>query len=575
MTVWFGPSCFGLAAQEFQPGPEWHSALEAAAQAEARARAAGDDAALGAALYRRGTALNRLGRSQEALGVLMEAVAFLPPDDRQAQALAWREAACAQRNLACDREAQEFLGLALTLAREAGAAALEVDLIEDLAQAHSEQGDHAAALKALRGSLTARRDQAGSRALLHTLVRLAQVTLRAFEAAPERYHSALTEAEAHLREVLDPAPAPRPAPEDRLAGEAHAALARVLLHRQDPAAAHDAAWRGLALLRQSGDTRGALRLLPDLARAQLALGLAAQALGEVRAALTLNPDEHLPDEHAALHLAACDACEALGDHAGALAHHRAYHALDARHRDRLAQERTRATQARVGLDATREEARLHRQRSEELDGLVRDRTAQLARSQRAVIDLLASCAEFRDAPLGPHTRWVGDAAQAVAQALGVSPTDAAQLGLAARLHDVGKIGIPDSILLKAGRLLPDEWAHMAAHTTLGAQLLSQPGAADGGPLLQLAAQIALTHHECWDGSGYPAGLAGQAIPLGGRVVRVVDTFDALISERPYKPRWTDGQALAYLREHAGTLFDPEIVRVFAGLHERGGLPDRH
>lgn len=568
VTAWFGQGCFGLDGVTFQPGPEWQAAFEEAARAEAQARRSGDDAALGAALYLSGVALNRLGRSQEALAALLEAVAFLPPEDREAQARAWQEAAGAQWNLACDSEAQEFLALALNLAQEAGAEALEVQLIEDLAQAHSEQGDHAAALQALRGSLASRHRPGRA---LHTVVRLAQVTLRAFTADPARYAAALADAEAHLRDALAQV---RSGQEDRLTGEGYAALARLLLRRHDPEAAHDAAWRALALLRQGGDTRGALQVLPDLARAQLALGLAAQALAEVRAALTLNPDTRLPDEHAALHLAACDACEALGDHAGALAHHRAYHALDARRRDRLARERTQAAQARVGLHATREEARLHRQRSEELDRLVQDRTAQLARSQRAVIDLLASCAEFRDAPLGPHTRWVGDAAQAVALALGSPPADAAQLGLAAQLHDVGKIGIPDAILLKDGPLLPDEWACMAAHTTLGAQLLSQPGAADGGPLLELAAQIALTHHECWDGSGYPSGLAGPAIPLGGRVVRVVDTFDALVSERPYKPGWTPERALAYLESHAGTLFDPEIVRVFLTLHERGGLPER-
>lgn len=556
VTAWFGQTWFGLGSLTFQPGPEWQAAFEEARRAETQARDSGNDAALGAALYRSGVALNRLGRSQEALAALLEAVAFLPADDRAAQAHAWQEAACAQRNLACDSEAQEFL-------------ALEVQLIEDLAQAHSEQGDHASALQALRGSLASRHRPGLA---LHTVVRLAQVTLRAFETDPARYAGALTDAETHLQGALAQR---RPERDDRLAGEGQAALARLLLHRHDPEAAHDAAWRALALMRQGGDTRGALQVLPDLARAQLALGLASQALTEVRAALTLNPDTHLPDEHAALHLAACEACEALGDHAGALAHHRAYHALDARRRDRLTRERMQAAQARVGLHATREEARLHRQRSEELDRLVQDRTAQLARSQRAVIDLLASCAEFRDAPLGPHTRWVGDATQAVALALGSAPADAAQLGLAARLHDVGKIGIPDAILLKEGPLLSEEWARMAAHTTLGAQLLSQKGAVDGGPLLELAAQIALTHHECWDGSGYPSGVAGPAIPLGGRVVRVVDTFDALISERPYKPGWTAAQALSYLESHAGTLFDPEIVRVFLTLHEGGGLPERH
>ncbi len=162
----------------------------------------------------------------------------------------------------------------------------------------------------------------------------------------------------------------------------------------------------------------------------------------------------------------------------------------------------------------------------------------------------------------------------LALALGSAPAEAAQLGLAARLHDVGKIGIPDSILLKRGPLLPEEWAHMAEHTRLGARLLTQPGAVDGGPLLQLAAQIALTHHGCWDGSRYPAGLTGEAIPLGGRIARVVDTFDALVTARPYQEGWPAAEALAYLSEHTGKLFDPVVVRIFADLYSAGRLPQR-
>ena len=613
MTFWFAQSRFGLDGASYQPRPEWSVALRAASQAEAAARGAGDDAALAGALYARGRALNRLGQSQEALGALLECVAFLPGGQLRAQALAWREAACAQRNLACDSEALEYLGLALRLAQEAADPALEVDLIEDLAQAHAGQEDHGAALHALHGSLRVRRTLPGQPGLAHTLVRLAQVQLRACAPAaggpgtgaaasqastPDASPAGgdgpdLQAAQGTLLEALhlldgpsgsrgadEPDPGSHDSgshdPGERLTlrGEAHSALAHVHLRRGDPAAAQESALAALAALRQAGATRQALQVLPELARAQVAQGEAAAALAGLRAALTLNPPDLLLAEHAALHLAACEACEALGDHAGALEHHRAFHALDSRRRDLHAHERTRATQARVGLDATREEARLHRMRGEELEAEVQVRTAQLARSQRAVIDLLASCAEFRDAPLGPHTRWVGDAAQAVALALGSAPAEAAQLGLAARLHDVGKIGIPDSILLKRGPLLPDEWAHMAEHTRLGARLLTQPGAVDGGPLLQLAAQIALTHHECWDGSGYPAGLVGEAIPLGGRIVRVVDTFDALVSARPYKDGWPAAEALSYLSEHAGELFDPVVVGIFADLHSAGRLPER-
>ncbi|GGR63598.1 hypothetical protein GCM10008959_27210 [Deinococcus seoulensis] len=632
MTAWFTPPRSGPDGVSRQPRPEWTAALGEAGRAEVAARDSGDDDALAASLYARGCALNRLGQSQEALGALLECVAFLPAGRQREQALAWREAACAQRNLACDTEALEYLGLALRLAQESADPALEVDLIEDLAQAHAEQEDHGAALHALHGSLRVRRTLPGQPGLAHTLVRLAQVQLRACAAPdpdlpgstppgppladsclPDPFlDGQLREAHATLLEALRLLGGPALTPEhfsaehfspehfstvhfsaahpardsnDRvggqgvggqgaLRGEALAALAHLHLRRGDPAAAQRSALEALEWLRRAGATRQALRVLPDLARAQLALGEAAAALAGLREALAVNTPERLLAEQAALHLAACEACEALGDHAGALGHHRAFHALDSRGRGRHDRERLRATQARVGLDATREEARLHRVRGEELEAEVQARTAQLARSQRAVIDLLASCAEFRDAPLGPHTRWVGDAAQAVALALGSAPAEAAQLGLAARLHDVGKIGIPDSVLLKRGPLLPDEWAQMAEHTTLGARLLTQPGAADGGPLLQLAAQIALTHHECWDGSGYPAGLTGEAIPLGGRIVRVVDTFDALVSARPYKDGWPAAQALSYLSEHAGQLFDPVVVRVFAELHAAGRLPER-
>lgn len=126
------------------------------------------------------------------------------------------------------------------------------------------------------------------------------------------------------------------------------------------------------------------------------------------------------------------------------------------------------------------------------------------------------------------------------------------------MHDIGKIGIPDAILLKPGKLSPEEWQVMMTHTTIGGQLLSN----SSSDLLRLAETIALTHHEKWNGQGYPAGLKGDEIPLSGRIVAVCDVFDALTSERPYKKAWEVDRALEVLRSDSGTHFDPACVQAF-------------
>jgi putative two-component system response regulator len=126
------------------------------------------------------------------------------------------------------------------------------------------------------------------------------------------------------------------------------------------------------------------------------------------------------------------------------------------------------------------------------------------------------------------------------------------------MHDIGKIGIPDRILHKPGRLDPDEWEVMKTHTTIGARILEGSRA----PLIQMAEQIALTHHERWDGSGYPVGLAGGEIPLVGRIASVCDVFDALLSVRPYKGAWTVNAAIAEIERQAGRQFDPRLVELF-------------
>jgi putative two-component system response regulator len=192
-----------------------------------------------------------------------------------------------------------------------------------------------------------------------------------------------------------------------------------------------------------------------------------------------------------------------------------------------------------------------------LDQKVRERTVELEVAQIEILERLALAAEYRDDDTGEHTKRVGKTAAKIAEALGGSPEEVELIRRAAPLHDVGKIAIPDAILLKPGKLTPEEFACMQTHTRLGAQMLSGGGFA----LLQVAEQIALTHHERWDGSGY-LGLREEAIPLVGRIVAVADVFDALTSERPYKRAWSLDEALEEIRQQSGRQFDPRVVQAF-------------
>ena len=183
-----------------------------------------------------------------------------------------------------------------------------------------------------------------------------------------------------------------------------------------------------------------------------------------------------------------------------------------------------------------------------------------------LIERLSIVGEHRDDLTGGHARRIGTYAGQVGKSLGLGPEECERLALAATLHDLGKVGIPDAILNKAGDLTPAERAEMQTHVALGARML------DGGshPLLRTAHAIALTHHENWDGTGYPNGLCGEAIPLVGRIVAVCDVYDALVTARPYKAAWPEEDALAEIRRLSGTKFDPQVASAFLqGLSESG------
>ena len=194
-----------------------------------------------------------------------------------------------------------------------------------------------------------------------------------------------------------------------------------------------------------------------------------------------------------------------------------------------------------------------------LEEKVRVRTRELEEAKLEILNRLARAAEFRDDATGEHTRRVGETAAALAGALGLPAAEVELIGRAAPLHDVGKIGIPDAILLKPGRLTIEEFEIMKTHTTIGAEIL----AGSRFPLLQLAQQIALTHHERWDGTGYPRGLKGEAIPLVGRVVAVADAFDAMTHDRPYRKALSTPEAWEILWEGAGAQWDAGLVEALA------------
>ncbi len=217
------------------------------------------------------------------------------------------------------------------------------------------------------------------------------------------------------------------------------------------------------------------------------------------------------------------------------------------------------------------------QQQAELDAHAERHRADLQRTQRAVMYGLAHLSESRDPATGEHLRRMKHLARVLAEALQAHPNYCAvvtpefikQIEISAMLHDIGKVGISDAILLKPGKLTADERQEMQQHPLISSQCLrrieEKLGAAN---FLEMAHEIALYHHERWDGLGYPFGRRGEAIPLSARIVAIADVYDALVSERIYKPAFPHEQCVAMIREGAGTQFDPELVKVFLSIERR-------
>ncbi len=208
-----------------------------------------------------------------------------------------------------------------------------------------------------------------------------------------------------------------------------------------------------------------------------------------------------------------------------------------------------------------ETRRLHQRlsdRNRDLEIRVSERTEQLESARLEILERLAIAAEFRDDDTGEHVHRVAHNSALVAGRLGLRPEEVELIRRSSTLHDIGKIGIPDAILLKPGKLTADEFTTIKTHTVIGSQIL-------GGsevPPLRWAEEIARTHHERWNGSGYPKGLSGESIPIAGRIVTVADVFDALTHDRPYKRAWSVTDAVAEIESQSGRQFDPSVVAAF-------------
>lgn len=202
--------------------------------------------------------------------------------------------------------------------------------------------------------------------------------------------------------------------------------------------------------------------------------------------------------------------------------------------------------------------------SRQLYKKVQKHTEELHETRLEITQRLGRAAEFKDNETGLHVIRMSHYARLIAEALRVNEEWADLIFHAAPMHDVGKIGIPDKILLKPGKLDSEEWEIMKKHSAMGGEILSG-GTSD---LMKMSESIALTHHEKWDGTGYPEGLKGEDIPLEGRIVAVADVFDALTSERPYKKAWTVEKSVALIEKESGKHFDPQVAEAFLKI-----LPD--
>lgn len=290
-------------------------------------------------------------------------------------------------------------------------------------------------------------------------------------------------------------------------------------------------------------------------RVLIANGDNAEAITMLERAVVVSQQNDFSDMELVAHGLLAEVLKSLGRYEEALLHREACTNIHEQIFNRDTDLRIKTLQISHDTLAARDQAELLRVRTTELEELVTARTQDLEEQHYEAFERLAAIAEYRDPDSGEHSSRVGELAAEIALQLGEDPAWSEELRLAGRLHDVGKVGVPDAILQKPGTLTAQEFEIMKTHTTVGATVF----AGSRSTLIQLAAEVALAHHERWDGSGYPSGAAGTDIPLSGRIVAVADVYDALVTAHRYKHAWTSQEAVGHVVAGRGTQFESRIV----------------
>ncbi len=330
--------------------------------------------------------------------------------------------------------------------------------------------------------------------------------------------------------------------------------------------------KSLEIAEESGDQQSKINALMGLADGYYGLEKIETAIDFYLLSLKLSGEIKQPKTAYENHQKLANAYQKIGNLAKTIEHLHEYHRLEREVLNQETAQKTRNLSIQFDLERARHEAEVYRVQNETmerandlLEEKVRERTLELEEARVEIVMRLAMAAEYRDDSTGQHTLRVGRNSALLATALGLPNEQVELIRSAARLHDVGKIGITDLIMLKPGKLTFEEFERMKTHTTIGATMLSNGQSL----LLKMAETIAWTHHERFDGTGYPRGLAGEDIPLVGRIVAVADVYDALRCERPYKRAWSVAEARFEIETQAGQHFDGQVVDVFLKLLDSG------
>ena len=530
------------------------------------ARQAGETLLLGRLLTRRSLLLSRRHRFVESLEAALEADFLLqthPFDDARLlcqtlQSLLYRELGSYEQSLqSCERalEAARTLKNVREEVRALGQLAGTLDHLERYPEAVA-AFEQAERLSRTEG-MTARAIQAAlNRQGVVQNWGDALLERGEHQQARELFENLVPQLENTLREALEHNM-------ETYTSALYHNLGLAQLHLNNFAAAQDYQHRALEVARQQQHQpfqASATRLAGRIAQQK---GTFVAAIEHHQAALSLFESLQAVLEMQTSHQALEQTYLALADYPKAYGHAKEAHRLELSIRTEATERQLRVLMTQRKLEQVQTQAELERVRGAELERKVQERTVQLEAAHLETLEKLSIAAEFRDSDTGKHTLRVGNRSAQVAEALGLEAEQVQALRLAARLHDVGKIAISDTILHKPGKLTEAEFDTMKGHTVAGARMLEQGGSA----LLEMAEQIALSHHERWDGSGYPQKLAGETIPLMGRIVAVVDVLDALTSERPYKRAWTLEDAMSEICAQSGKHFDPQVVEALEKVIE--------